>query len=79
LPQFASELLADEGTRVSGKTRFHGYHQQKIFGVEPSGCHVWWIGMPIFTFDGPKVRGLYVLGGIYGLIARLKGQAETGL
>ena len=35
--------------------------------------------MPIFTFDGPKVRGLYVLGGIYGLIARLKGEAETGL
>ena len=29
-------------------------------------------GMPIFTFSGPKVRDLYVLGDIYGLIERLK-------
>jgi hypothetical protein len=30
--------------------------------------------MPIFTFEGRKVRDLYVLGDIYGLITRLKGQ-----
>lgn len=29
--------------------------------------------MPIFAFDGPKVRDLFVLGDIYGLIGRLKG------
>ena len=29
--------------------------------------------MPIFTFEGHKVRDLYVLGDIYALIARLKG------
>jgi hypothetical protein len=28
--------------------------------------------MPIFTFEGAKVRDLYVLGDIHGLIARLK-------
>ena len=27
--------------------------------------------MPIFTFDGTKVRDLYVLGDIHGLIGRL--------
>ena len=32
------------------------------------------IGMPIFTFAGGKVRDLYVLGDIHGLIARLKGE-----
>jgi hypothetical protein len=31
--------------------------------------------MPIFTFDGPKVRDLFVLGDIFGLIERLKGGA----
>jgi predicted ester cyclase len=79
--QYTTDILAmiEEGNRVSGKMRFHGYHQQKIFGVEPSGRHVWWIGMPIFTFDGPKVRDLYVLGDIYGLIVRLKDEAESGL
>ena len=47
-----------------------GYWQ---VGVPPSGRHVWWIGMPIFTFEGAKVRDLYVLGDIHGLIGRLKG------
>ena len=30
--------------------------------------------MPIFTFDGTKVRDLYVLGDIHGLIGRLSGE-----
>ena len=29
--------------------------------------------MPIFTFEGAKVRDLFVLGDIYGLIGRMKG------
>jgi hypothetical protein len=28
--------------------------------------------MPIFAFEGAKVRDLFVLGDIYGLISRLK-------
>ncbi len=28
--------------------------------------------MPIFTFEGAKVRDLFVLGDIHGLISRLK-------
>jgi predicted ester cyclase len=65
--------MIEEGNRVSGKMRFHGLHRREIFGVPPSGRHVWWTGMPIFTFDGAKVRDLYVLGDVYGLIGRLKG------
>ena len=42
-------------------------------GVPPSDRHVWWTGMPIFTFEGAKVRDLFVLGDIHGLIGRLKG------
>jgi hypothetical protein len=47
-----------------------------LFGVPPSGRHVWWIGMPIFTFEGAKVRDLYVLGDIHGLIGRLKDRPD---
>ncbi len=65
-------VLIEEGNRVSGKMRFHGYHRQEVFGVAPSGRHVWWTGMPIFTFDGGKVRDLHVLGDIYGLIERMR-------
>jgi predicted ester cyclase len=52
--------------------RFHGFHRKELFGVPPSGRHVWWTGMPIFTFEGAKVRDLFVLGDIHGLLSRLK-------
>lgn len=71
---YTTDILAliEEGNRVSGKMRFHGTHRQEMFGVAPSGRHVWWTGMPIFTFDADKVRDLYVLGDIYGLIERMR-------
>jgi predicted ester cyclase len=74
LGHYTTDILAmiEEGPRVSGKMRFHGYHLKELFGVAPSGRHVWWTGMPIFTFEGAKVRDLYVLGDIHGLIGRLK-------
>jgi predicted ester cyclase len=75
LGEYTTDILAliEEDTRVSGKIRFHGIHRKELFGVPPTGRHVWWIGMPIFTFEGAKVRDLYVLGDIHDLIGRLKG------
>jgi predicted ester cyclase len=75
LGHYTTDILAliEEGNRVSGKMRFHGFHRRELFGVQPSGRHVSWIGMPIFTFEGDKVRDLYVLGDIHGLIAQLEG------
>jgi predicted ester cyclase len=67
-------VLIDEGNAsAASKMRFRGDQRKELFGVAPNGRHVWWIGMPTFTFDGPKVCDLSVLGGIYGLIQRLKG------
>lgn len=73
---YTTDILAliEDGPHVSGKMRFHGYHRKELFGVEPSGRHVWWVGMPIFTFEQEKIRDLYVLGDIHGLIARMKGE-----
>ena len=75
LDRYTTDILAliEEGNHVSGKMRFHGFHRGELFGVPPSGRHVWWTGMPIFTFEGDKVRDLFVLGDIHGLISRLKG------
>ena len=69
-------LMVEEGHRVMAKLRFHGLHQRELFGVAPTGRHVWWHGMPVFTFEGAKVRDLWVLGDIHNLIARLKGGHE---
>ncbi len=75
LGQYTSDILAiaEEGNRVFAKLRFHGYHRRELLGVQPTGRHVWWYGMPIFTFDGSLVRDLWVLGDIHGLLGRLRG------
>uniref|UniRef100_UPI001111C846 ester cyclase n=1 Tax=Acinetobacter baumannii TaxID=470 RepID=UPI001111C846 len=51
---------------------FHGFHQAELFGFAPTGKHVAWQGAPFFTFDGDKVRDLWVLGDVNGLIEQLK-------
>lgn len=76
LEKYTSDFLeiAEDGNRVFAKMRFHGFHRSELFGVQPTGRHVWWYGMPIFRFDGPLIRDLWVLGDIHGLVARLKGE-----
>lgn len=73
--RYTSDILAlgQEENQVFGKLRFHGYHRRALFDVQPSGRHVWWYGAPIFTFDGERIRDLWVLGDIHGLLARLRG------
>jgi predicted ester cyclase len=74
LASYTSDILeiAEEGDKVFAKLRFHGYHRQELFGIAPTGRHVWWHGMPIFTFEGDLVRDLWVLGDIHGLVEQLK-------
>jgi predicted ester cyclase len=77
LGNYTSDILAlvEDGNQVMGKLRFHGIHRKEMFGVPPSGRHVWWHGTPLFSFDGGKVRDLRVLGDIHQLTARLEGRA----
>ena len=73
LEDYTSDILelVEEGNRASGKLRFHGIHRRTMFDEAPTGRRVWWYGAPIFTFDGPLVRDLWVLGDIHGLRSRL--------
>jgi len=79
LGSYTSDILelGQEDNKVFGKLRFHGYHRRELFGVPPTGKHVWWYGTPIFTFEGTVIRDLWVLGDIHGLIARLRGEEST--
>lgn len=74
LGQYTSDILdmVEEGNKVFAKLRYHGYHRGELLGYPPTGRHVWWYGTPLFTFDGNKVRDLWVLGDVQGLIARLR-------
>ena len=76
LGQYTSDILgmAEEGNQVFAKLRFHGLHQGQLLGMQPTGRHVWWHGMPIFTFEGPLIRDLWVLGDLHSLAARLRSE-----
>lgn len=77
LGSYTSDILelVEEGETISGKLRFHGIHRAPLFGHPATGRHVWWFGAPIFHFEGMKVRDLWVLGDIHGLMAQLAGKA----
>ena len=74
LGQYTSDILdmVEEDNKVFGKLRYHGYHRGELLGCPPTGRHVWWQGTPLFTFNDTKVRDLWVLGDVHGLIGRLK-------
>ncbi|ACI58196.1 hypothetical protein Rleg2_4972 (plasmid) [Rhizobium leguminosarum bv. trifolii WSM2304] len=57
--------------------RFHGTHRKELFGISATGRHVWWYGAPFVAFEGDKVKDLWVLGDIHGLIERLKDGASN--
>ena len=75
LGKYTSDILdmVEEDNKVFAKLRNHGYHRAELLGYQPTGRHVWWYGTPFFTFVGEKVRDLWVLGDVHGLIGRLKG------
>jgi predicted ester cyclase len=77
LKSYTSDILdmVEEGNKVCGKLRYHGYHHGEFLGYPPTGRHVWWYGTPLFTFDGTKVRDLWVLGDVHGLTGRLSNEA----
>jgi len=74
LGQYTSDILdmIEEGNKVFAKLRYHGFHRAELLSFPPTGRHVWWYGTPFFTFDGDKVRDLWVLGDVHGLMGRLK-------
>jgi predicted ester cyclase len=77
LDQYTCDILTlvEEGPIVSGKLLFHGLHRGEMLGFAPTGKRVEWHGAPFFTFEGEKVRDLWVLGDVHGLIEQLKANA----
>jgi hypothetical protein len=78
LDGYTSDILAlvEEENQIVAKLRFHGLQRKPLFGRLPTGKHVWWNGAAIFSFEEQKIRDLWVLGDIYGLLARLDGSAS---
>ena len=74
LENYTSDILelVEQDNRVAGRLRFHGLHRAELFGFAPTGKHVAWAGAPFFPFEGDKVRDLWVLGDVNGLLEQLR-------
>ena len=70
--QQISSTLSRKATRSSQRCGFTGSIGKELLGVAPTGTHVWWYGVPMFTFEDGKVRDLWVLGDLQGLLRRLQ-------
>jgi steroid delta-isomerase-like uncharacterized protein len=66
------DLLAD-GDRVATRIRFSGVHDAGPFlDHPPSGRELAWEGVGFFTLDAGRIRHLWVMGDMLGLMNQLK-------
>jgi len=66
------DLLAD-GDRVAARVRFSGVHDAGPFlDHPPSGRELAWEGVGFFTLDAGRIRRLWVMGDMLGLLGQLK-------
>ncbi len=66
------DLLAD-GDRVATRIRFSGVHDAGPFlDHAPSGRELAWEGVGFFTLDAGRIRHLWVMGDMLGLMNQLK-------
>lgn len=66
------ELLADGG-RVAARVRFSGRHDAGPFlGEPPSGRDLAWEGVGFFSLEAGRIRHLWVMGDMLGLMNQLK-------
>ena len=63
--------LVIEPPKVFARMTFQGTHVNQFRGFEGTGKTISWVGTALFTFEGEKIRDLWVLGDLLGLEAIL--------
>jgi predicted ester cyclase len=65
--------LLCEDSRVAARVAFSGTHDAGPFlDHAPSGRELAWEGVGFFTLDGGRIRHLWVMGDMLGLLGQLK-------
>lgn len=68
------DIVAEE-QKVFAKVRFAGIHQGDFLGHRPTLRRVTWVGCALFTFEGDRVKDVWVLGDLKELEGQLKKNA----
>lgn len=73
-PDFHNEIkfIITEGDRSFAKLKYSGTHRGKVFGIAPTHRKIAYCGSAVFTFENEKIKDVWVLGDIYGLVNQLE-------
>lgn len=77
-PDFHNEVVSTitEGNQTFARLSYTGTHQGEIFGLAPSNRRFEYTGAVVFTFADARIREVWVLGDIYGLLSQLSPENE---
>jgi predicted ester cyclase len=75
-PDFHNKIeeTISEGDKMFARLMYTGTHRGEIFSVEPTGRSIAYAGAAVFAFYGEKIKEIWVLGDVYGLLRQLKGE-----
>ena len=66
------EQIITEGNYSFAKLKYTGTHKGKVFGIEPTNRKIIYYGTAVFTIENEKIKNVWVLGDIFGLIKQLE-------
>ncbi|MBI2889407.1 MAG: ester cyclase [Nitrospirae bacterium] len=72
-PDFTNRIedIISEGEKAFARLTYIGTHAGELFGVAPTHQEVTYAGAGVFSFEGEKIREVWVLGDIHGLLRQL--------
>jgi steroid delta-isomerase-like uncharacterized protein len=73
-PDFTNHIedIISERDKAFARLTYTGTHAGEIFGIGPTHKHVSYAGAAVFSFVDEKIREVWVLGDVYGLLRQLK-------
>jgi predicted ester cyclase len=73
-PDFHNDVVStiSEGDQTFARLRYTGTHRGEVFGIAPAGRRFEYAGAAVFTIPADRIREVWVLGDIHGLIRQLQ-------
>ncbi|MBI1914206.1 MAG: ester cyclase [Planctomycetes bacterium] len=72
-PDFTNvvEEIVSEGERSFAQLTYRGTHRGELFGIAPTNRRIAYAGAALFHFRGARIREVWVLGDVHGLVQQL--------
>ncbi len=73
-PDFTNSIeeTISEEDKAFARLTYTGTHKGEIFGVAPTHRKISYAGAAVFYFEDDKIREVWVLGDVYGLLRQLE-------